>query len=158
MEFLLRPVRDDDSEALIELIGSCYSEYTGCVLDVNNEEEWLKAPASYYEGINGNFWVVELDGKICACIGIKFYESGLTEPKTLYVAKYARNRGIATFLMALVEGYARLNGVKHWSFWSDTRFTDAHRLYRKLGYTQTGQTRMLYDASESIEFEFFKEL
>lgn len=157
-EFLLRPVQNGDSQALIQLIGSCYSEYPNCVLELENEEKWLKEPASYYNSIEGVCWVVELAGKVCACVGLKFYSPRLAEPKTLYVAKYARKRGLATFLMGFVEGYAKLHGIKWWSCWSDTRFTDAHRLYIKLGYTKTGRTRELHDLSNTVEFEFVKEL
>ncbi len=160
-DIVLRPVRDSDSQALIELIGSCYSEYVNCILDVETEEQWLKALASYYEKVSrigSVLWVVEIDSRLCACIGVKFDESGRGEPKTLYVAKYARKKGLATFLMALVENYARFQGVKSWSFWSDTRFEDAHRLYKKLGYMKTGRTRMLRDISDSAEFEFAKVL
>jgi hypothetical protein len=40
-------------------------------------------------------------------------------------------------------------------FWSDTRFTDAHRLYERLGYIRGG-TRDLGDVSRSVEYFFEK--
>lgn len=159
MVYVIRPVKDDDSQALIRLISSCYEEYPGCFLELEGEEKWLKAPATYYEREGGLFRVVEVNGMmICACIGLRFYEPNGAEPKTLYVAKYARNRGIATTLMRLAEGYAKMRGVKVWNCWSDTRFTDAHRLYeQKLGYRRTGRTRELHDLSNTVEYEFTKE-
>ena len=42
--------------------------------------------------------------------------------------------------------------------WSDTRFLDAHRLYERLGYVRTGETRDLHDLSNTTEFFFVKEL
>ncbi len=41
--------------------------------------------------------------------------------------------------------------------WSDTRFTNAHRLYLALGYGQ-GHTRSLGDISHSREFFFERAL
>jgi putative acetyltransferase len=43
-------------------------------------------------------------------------------------------------------------------FWSDTRFTDAHRLYARLGYVRTGDRRDLGDISNSSEYRFEKAL
>jgi putative acetyltransferase len=43
-------------------------------------------------------------------------------------------------------------------FWSDTRFTDAHRLYKRLGYQQTAEQRDLGDISNSSEYRFEKPL
>jgi len=41
-----REVSDADSAALIELITTCFAAYPGCVLDVDGEEPWLRAPAA----------------------------------------------------------------------------------------------------------------
>jgi putative acetyltransferase len=43
-------------------------------------------------------------------------------------------------------------------FWSDTRFTDAHRLYARLGYVQADGRRDLGDVSNSTEYRFEKAL
>jgi putative acetyltransferase len=51
-----------------------------------------------------------------------------------------------------------VKGATRMFFWSDTRFTDAHRLYKKLGYTQTDQRRDLGDISNSSEYHFEKKL
>ncbi len=66
----LRPVTDDDTAALIALIGDIWAEYPTIVFDIDGEEPWLRAPASAYEG-RGELWVVpspDGDGLV-ACAG-----------------------------------------------------------------------------------------
>lgn len=146
-----RPVRDRDSEQLIELITNCWTEYPGCVMDVDGEEPWLRAPATAYAG-KGLFWVVERADRIVACAG--FVDRGdEIELKSLYVDKSARRRGLGARLVHLIEEQA---GERPIRLWSDSRFEDAHRLYERLGYRRTGRVRDLHDLSRTTEYEFLR--
>jgi len=100
----LRAVSDDDAAAVQALIGGCWAEYPGCVLDIDGEEPWMRAPAT----------------------------------------------GFGRVLVRLAEraGARRL--------WTDSRFTDAHRLYARLGWGRTGATRELHDLSATTELEFVR--
>jgi putative acetyltransferase len=49
--------------------------------------------------------------------------------------------------------YARVAGKPKMILWSDTRFADAHRLYRNLGFTEMG-IRDLHDSNNSVEYGF----
>ncbi len=168
---VLRPVRDDDSAALIALIGGCWSEYPGIVLDVDAEEPWLRAPARAYAEKNGRMWVAERDGAVVACVGMSGVagsddlnpagpdELGAgAELKSLYVAAAARRQGLGEVLTGLVETEAGAAGARRVALWSDTRFVDAHRMYARLGYTRLPGIRALHDASESTEYTFVKDL
>jgi len=157
-EPVVRAVRDSDSAALIALIAGCFAEYTGCVLDVATEETWLREPATAYARAGGVMWVVTQGGAVVACIGNKPAGPGERELKSLYVAASARRHGLGSRLVRLVEGAARELGATTVVMWSDTRFTDAHRLYRRLGYDQPGSTRELHDLSGTIEYFFSKAL
>ncbi len=152
----VRPVRDDDSAALIALIGEVWAEYPGVVLDVDAEEPWLRAPATAYEA--GRFWVVTADGGVVACVGIKLVASGAAELKSLYVSAKARRQGLGALLTGLVEDEARALGARRVELWSDSRFADAHRLYARLGYERLPATRELYDLSATVEYAFGKEI
>jgi len=57
-----------------------------------------------------------------------------------------------------VEREARRRDAGVVELWSDTRFTDAHRLYERLGYQHTGKTPDLHDLSNTTELRFTKEL
>jgi putative acetyltransferase len=152
----VREARDSDSTDLIELIGGCYAEYPGCVLDADGEEAWLRAPASAYARWRGRLWVAERDGKVVASGGIRPSGPGVVGVHNVYVAAPARRQGLATRLLALIEEEARSRDVDWVELWSDTRFVDAHRLYARLGYVRSGGFRELRDLSNSVEYHFVK--
>jgi len=154
---VLRPVTDADSAALIGLISACWAEYPGCVMDVDGEEPWLRAPATAYRGWDATMWVVTRDGAVVACVGLKALVDG-AELKSLYVAPAARRRGLGRRLTDLVEGEARRRGHRRLELWSDTRFTHAHRLYERLGYRRLPDVRELHDRSATVEFHYGKAL
>ena len=156
-QLVRRLVRDTDSTALIELIATCWQEYPGCVMDVDGEEPWLRAPATAYARKAGVFWVVEQGTTVVACVGYVPH-GDQAELKSLYVAKPARRRGLGAELTALVESTAVERGAREMTLWSDTRFADAHRLYERLGYRRTGRQRDLHDLSNTTEYEFIRTL
>lgn len=155
----IRPARDDDAEGLISLIGSCFSEYPGCVLDVDGEEPELRAVAAAYAGRGGAFWVATSGGRVIGSVGLQPATTSATcELRKLYVDRTARRRGLGARLCRIVEEEARRRGARFVELWSDTRFTDAHRLYVRLGYTRGTGTRELHDRSRSVEYHFRKTL
>ena len=158
-ETLIRDARDADAEQLIELIGRCWSEYPGVVLDVDGEVPELRAIATAYARIGGRFWVAEATGRIAASVGaVPSALPGGLELRKLYVAREARRQGLGARLSGLVEAEARARGASFVDLWSDTRFKDAHRLYERLGYLRGAQTRELHDISRSVEYYYRKEL
>ncbi|ADP78153.1 GCN5-related N-acetyltransferase [Pseudofrankia inefficax] len=170
----LRPVRDDDGPAVQRLIGAVWAEYPGCVLDVDGEEPWMRAPATAYTGdldparYRGRMWVVEdravededagRPGVLAASVAVRETAPGRVELKSLYVAASARRRGLGQALVFLVEREARRRDAQVVELWSDTRFSDAHRLYERLGYRGAGRTRDLHDLSNTTEIHFTKDL
>lgn len=154
----LRPVRDADSAAVVALIGGCFAEYPGCILDLEGIDSWMRSPASTYERRGGEFWVVQCDGVVVACAGYRPAEDGSVELKSLYVGAAARRAGLGARLVALVEQAAARAGATAVMLWSDTRFADAHRLYERLGYVRGSVTRQLQDPSDSTEYRYVKEL
>ena len=159
---------DGDAAALIALVGACYADYPGCVLDVDGEAPWLRAMATWVAAHDGRVWVAEQDGAIVGSIGVlptrlhpreaDLVNRAPLELINLYVAHRARRRGVAARLIGQVENEARRRGVDGIELWSDTRFVDAHRLYARLGYRQQPETRALADLSDTIEYRFIKDL
>jgi putative acetyltransferase len=98
------------------------------------------------------------DGRVCACTSVDFPEAGIAEIHRVYVRPDQRGKGLGSSLVRAVERHAREHGATRMVLWSDTRFTDAHRLYKKLGYTQTDGLRDLGDISNSSEYHFEKAL
>jgi len=157
---VLRLATDRDAAAVRQLIGGCFAEYEGCVLDPEGIDAWMAAPASTYADKGGQFWVLtDPDtAALLACVGWGPDRPGRLELKNLYVSSSARRRGLGARLVALVEATAQEHQAREVILWTDTRFLDAHRLYAGLGYRRTGAQRALHDPSNSIEYEFVKPL
>ncbi len=148
----LRLVCDDDAKALESLICDVWAEYPSIIFDVDGEEPWLRAPATAYAG-RGELWVVPApDGDgIMACAGWRPCPDR-AELKSLYVAAASRRRGWGSRLVHFIE--RRVGGRGQLRAWSDSRFTDSHQMYERLGYARTGATRELHDKSNTVEIEF----
>ena len=148
----LRPVTDEDAPAIEALIGGVWAEYPGIILDVDGEEPWMRAPATYYDG-KGELWVVPDpdSGGLMACAGWRPHTEG-AELKSLYVAAHLRRKGWGSRLVHFVE--RRVGGRGRLRAWSDSRFSDSHQMYERLGYLRTGVSRELHDKSATVEYEF----
>lgn len=151
---LIRPARDADSTGVIRLIGDCYAEYPGCVLDVETEEKQLQAVASHFQAGGGAFWVAEeiTDG-IIGSVGYLPVATGI-KLHHLYVAAGHRGDGLALRLFECVRETAVGLSAPEIVCWSDTRFTRAHAFYEKLGFHRGAMLRHLGDQSLSVEFFF----
>ena len=96
-------------------------------------------------------------GRVRACVSVDFPEAGTAELHRLCLLQPAPP-GPSALLVRHVEEHARRQGAGRLFFWSDTRFTGAHRLYERMGYVRGGATRELGDISGSVEFRFEKRL
>jgi len=161
----IRDARDEDALDVIELIGSVFGEYTGCILDVDGEMPELRRIASTFRDHGGAFWVAEREGRIVGMVGWVPTErqeaptqSNGIELKKLYVHRRERRTGLGGKLVGRVEHAARERGAAFIDLWSDTRFTTAHAFYERRGYERGPATRDLGDSSKTVEFYFKKML
>jgi ribosomal protein S18 acetylase RimI-like enzyme len=146
-----RPTVPADVPGIHNLIAGIYAQYD-CVFDVERDERHLLEPGPYFRSHGGEFWVVEKDGHIVATVAVLLHDDA-GELKTLYVHPSLRRQGWGRRLTKLAMDYTRQHGKTKMILWSDTRFTDAHRLYRSMGYRETG-TRELHDSNNSVEYGF----
>jgi putative acetyltransferase len=156
---MIRPVIDADAQDLFGLLSLCYAEYPGCFVDPHDDLPDLISPSTSYAETEGAFWAVEDErGRVCACVAVDFPKSGTAELHRLYVRSDQRGQGLGSLLVRQAESHARVRGAERIVLWSDTRFTTAHRLYKRLGYTQIDGQRQLTDISKSAEYRFEKAL
>lgn len=154
-----RRVRDDDAQDLFGLLTLCFAEYPGCYIDPHDDLRDILLPATRAREAGAKFWAVEDErGRVCACASVDFPSDCTAELHRLYVRPDMRRTGLGAGLVGLVEAAARRKGAIRVVFWSDTRFTDAHRLYERLGYARSAEIRDLGDISGSREFFFEKRL
>jgi GNAT superfamily N-acetyltransferase len=155
---IIRPGRDDDAEGFIRLIGDCWAEYPGCLMDLDGENPELRALASHFAAADGALWAAEQDGVIVGMVGVKPEHGGLWELCRMYVAACARGTGMAAALLSMAEAYVLSHGATEFDLWSDTRFDRAHRFYERQGFVRAGGIRALNDISNSLEFHYAKPL
>jgi putative acetyltransferase len=153
---VLRYVRDEDSAAIISLISSVWSEYPGKILAATQDMPELLAPASDYAAANGRFWVVEARGEIIGTVALKpnAYDERIVELQKMYVTHRLRRNGLGSFLCALVERDARERGSRAVELWSDIKLLDAHRHYRRYGFTRGPEVRFVPDVSRTVQYYF----
>jgi putative acetyltransferase len=155
----IRPASDQDAQDLFGLLALCFAEYPGCYVDPHEDLTDLRAPGASFASKDGGFFVVEdARGRVSACIAIDYPQPRTGELHRLYVRPDRRRRGLGGALVAHAENHARARDVEQIIFWSDTRFTNAHSLYERLGYRRVGATRDLGDISNSVEYRFEKRL
>ncbi len=93
-EAAIRPGRDEDAEGFISLIGTAWSEFPGCVLDVDAEAPKLRALASYFERAGGALWSAEREGRVVGMVGTRpLRHDEAYEICRMYVARECRGTG-----------------------------------------------------------------
>ena len=154
---MIRPGRDSDAEGFIALIGACWAEFPGCILDVDGEVPELRALATHFAEAGGALWAAERDGRVIGMIGVRpLREDAAWEICRMYLGADARGSGLAGRLLDAAEAHARTAGTERLVLWTDTRFARAHGFYEKRGYVRQGAIRILDDRSKSLEFRYAK--
>ncbi len=153
----IRAGRDADAEGFIALIGACWAEYPGCIMDVDGELPELRALATWFRDEGGALWAAEQAGRVVGMVGTRpLKDDGAWEICRMYVDAAARGEGLAGRLLRTAEDHARASGAARLVLWTDTRFTRAHGFYEKQGYVRQGSIRILDDISNSLEFRYAK--
>lgn len=153
----VRAGRDGDAAGFIALIGACWGEYPGCVLDVDNEAPELRALASHIGGRGGALWTAEASGAVVGMVAtVPLNHDESWEVSRMYVAQSHRGTGLASELLRAAERHAREAGARRMILWTDTRFEAAHKFYEKQSYVRSGSIRVLDDRSRSLEFRYAK--
>jgi len=154
-----RPATDADAADLIRLVGTCFADYAGCLLDIAEEEPVLLCFASSFGEMGGETCVaVSPNGKIVGMIAWSPKDNGSAELKKLYVDPDAQRQGIGKTLVTWVIDQVEAAGRRELTLWTDTRFGDAHRLYERQGFIRQPEVRELYDISNTSEAYYILDL
>ena len=154
---MIRPGRDADAAGFIALIGACWAEYPGVVLDVDAELPEVRTLATHIAGLGGALWTAEQGGEVVGMVATHPADDGWRLSR-MYVAAGQRGSGLARDLLRRAEDHARAAGAARMALWSDVLFTRAHAFYEKHGYVRRGGLRALRDLSNTIEAGYAKPL
>ncbi|MGA2294767.1 MAG: GNAT family N-acetyltransferase [Acidimicrobiales bacterium] len=142
MTLLIRPIEPDDVDAAVRVI-----------LGGSNapEHEDPREKASYWAAVEetrvrrGDVLVAELDGEVVGVCQVLIFQhfqhtgGWCCEVESVHVRNDMRSQGIGAALMGAAEGLAVERGCYRVQLTSNTKREDAHRFYRRLGYSQSHQ-------------------
>jgi len=151
-DLVIRNAGAADVPEIVRLIGDIWAEY-GCVLDTSIEEQYLLAPDEYFHERGGEFWVAESHGQLIATVAVMMLDEHTSELKSLYALPVGRGTGLGERLTRMAMKHSTDRGADRMVLWTDTRFTNAHRLYERIGFTCTG-TRRLDDINHTTEYGY----
>jgi RimJ/RimL family protein N-acetyltransferase len=146
-----------DVPAVMLLIGRVFAEYGLLLIPVFEVPDLLQFDA-YYSAPRGAFWIVRDATRVVGSVGVDRKDGRTAELKRLYVDASLRGRGIGQRLVETVLDWTREQGMARLVLWSDTRFENSHRLYRRLGFEQLGERTIEGDINASREYRFERDV
>jgi putative acetyltransferase len=155
-ELVLRPATAADTQQIIALVDSVYREY-GDRICLDDADSDLLTAHDHYARLGGEF--VVLAGRDCVR-GIHAVvpladRSGVCTFRRLYLDPALRGSGAGEQLMRWALDRAREMNFQRVEFWSDTRFSRAHRFFKRLGFQPDGRVREMHDAWTPYQEYFF---
>lgn len=151
------PATAADVPAVMLLIGRVFAEYGLLLMPAFEVPDLLRFNA-HYTPPRGAFWVVREDTRVVGSVGVERLDDRTAELHRLYLDSTLRGRGIGRALVETVLDWAREQGVRRLVLWSDTRFEQSHRLYRRLGFEQLGERTVEGDVNDSREYRFERDV
>lgn len=136
------------------MLDGIFREYGDRVCLEGSEADLKNLPVHYE---NGEFMVLEDEGRIVGTVALKPCQQrqNVCWLKRMYLAEELRGAGYGAQFVDWARTRTRALGRTRIECWSDVRFERAHAFYRKMGFTDTGQSRRMTDAHEPYEEFFF---
>ena len=122
-------------------------------MHLENADADLPVADSHFARLGGAFVVLEHGANIVGCHAVKplnVADKVLTF-RRLYLSQECRGTGQGTALMEWAITWATTAGWRRIEFWSDTRFTRAHRFFEKFGFQRDGRIRKMHDSFEPYQ-------
>jgi putative acetyltransferase len=121
----------------VALVDAVYREY-GDAVDVDGYDRDLLDVERHYAYAGGAFVVLEADGEVVGAHAAKPVDvkEGIVTFRRLYVRDRFRGRGAGPALMDWALEWSKEHGFDRVEFWSDTRFTRAHRFFGRYGFVR----------------------
>jgi N-acetylglutamate synthase-like GNAT family acetyltransferase len=147
------PAHRTDVPGIIALIGAVFAEYD-FVFDATAEVPDLLDFPRHYEPPGGAFFVIRQAGGVVGSVGVERLEGTVAELHRLYLAPRLRGQGHGQALVEEILVWCRHQNITQLVLWSDTRFRDAHRLYVRMGFAQSGERVLPNDVNQTREYRF----
>ena len=154
-EPILRFATNEDSPGVLSLIESVFQEFDYVASAEHGENDLTNLDRDYF-GKGGAFWVMEADSRIVGTHGaLRGRENGICTFRRLYLAKDFRGGDYGRQLMQIAINWARENQMHRIEFWSDIKFSRAHRFFAKFGFVGTDELRSSHDGLQPYVESFY---
>ena len=152
---MIRPACPSDRDAIVEIIDTCLREIDDRLF-LDGEGRDVTDTDAAYVGKGGAFVVLELDGKVIGTHATLPVDraNGILTFRRLYLRRQHRGQGHGRALMQWAIDWSREHDFKEIAFWSDIRFTRAHRFFESFGFQKGGTRDMTDTPLPYTEFHF----
>jgi len=147
----LLPYEDRWQPGIAAVIRTVYDEYS-LTWDPDSYHRDLFTVRDTYIDTGGFFYALVLDDEVIGTVAA-LDRGAEAEIERLYLLKGHRGNGYGRLMTEHFLGWARKTGHDKAIAWSDKRFNDAHEMYKRMGFSMTGD-RVLDDPDESPEWGF----
>ena len=152
------PATGMDAPDVIALLARIWEEYA-FIWAPEIEFPDLFAFDEHYAPPHGAFWVVRDEaGRVVGSVGVDRVDANTAEIHRLYLDAQLRGRGLGRALVETALAWARERTLARMVLWSDTRFTQSHRLYERMGFARRGERTVPNDPNDSREYRFEREI
>lgn len=153
---VMRPAVVSDVPVLISVIETVFEEYGWIFVASDEVPDFIGFESFYSDPLKGKLFSVydtsDPEPEPVGCIALKYNSEGPYLSRVYLSQKY-RGLGAGKWMTSAVLEIARSEGYPNIHLWTDTRFTDAHQLYNRLGFKKTQDMRSLHDVNTSFEWK-----
>jgi GNAT superfamily N-acetyltransferase len=142
------------------LIDAVYREYGDRLCPENADQDLLDIEGHYLRA-GGAFVVLDDAGQVRGTHAVlpEATRPGVCIFRRLYLDAALRGGPWGQRLMQWALDWARTQSMRRAEFWSDTRFTRAHRFFARCGFQRDGRIRTMHDGWMPYqEYFYFLEL
>ncbi len=154
-ELCIRRATSADVVGVVALIDAVYREY-GELLCLEGADSDLLTAHESYAARGGEFVVLTDELRILGTHAIlPLRPPAVCTFRRLYLDNSLRGQRWGKQLMNWAIEAAMERGFSRVEFWSDTRFSRAHRFFERQGFTRTGEVRDMRDGHVPYREYFF---
>jgi putative acetyltransferase len=154
--FRFRSAVSSDIRILSKIIEGVFTEYSWVYVESDEVPDFVNFEDYYKNESVARLFTIETTGEensvIVGCIALKFNREGPYLSR-VYLEKGFRGVGLGKWMTNQVVDMVRKEGYSGIHLWTDTRFLDAHAMYKRIGFCQTSDLRSLHDINTSFEFK-----
>ena len=129
----VRRYRSEDYQGLLSFLNNVYNEMANKFLPDEKDSDIRDIDRVYVQN-SGCFYVIDNQGEICGCIGVRKFSDEIAELKRLYISQKCRGLGLGRALCTYAIEDARNFSYKFLRLDTTTKSQAALVLFKKLSF------------------------